>query len=53
MKRRILAWVMLVGFVVLLVNIIVFRYMWELSIALYVVILLYYCFTMMQRKKQD
>ena len=38
MGRRILAWVLLAGFLLLLVNVIFIRYQWELSVAIYIMI---------------
>jgi hypothetical protein len=45
MNRRIIAWVLLIGFVLLLLNLIVFRYHWKLSMAVYLIIMLTYVFT--------
>lgn len=42
MAKRIFAWVMLLGFVALLLNIIVFRFYWELSMVIYLFILFSY-----------
>ncbi len=38
MKRRILAWVVLAGFVLLLLNLIVIRFQWQLSLVIYLII---------------
>lgn len=45
MKRRIFAWVLLVGFVLLLLNLIVFRIYWQLSMVVYLIILFAFLFT--------
>lgn len=38
MKKRIFAWVILIGFVLLLLNLIVFRFYWQLSMIAYIII---------------
>ncbi len=38
MKRRILAWVLLAGFVLLLLNIMFIKFYWQLSMVLYLLI---------------
>lgn len=38
MKRRILAWVLLAGFVLLLLNIMFIRFYWQLSVMIYLII---------------
>lgn len=42
MIKRIFAWIMLLGFAALLLNIIVFRFYWELSMVIYLFILFSY-----------
>jgi ABC-type antimicrobial peptide transport system permease subunit len=42
MARRILAWVLLAGFVLLLVNVMFFRLYWQLSIAIYIIVMIGY-----------
>lgn len=44
MKKRILAWVMLIGFVLLFANIAFIGYKRELSLVVYLIILVYYVF---------
>jgi membrane protein implicated in regulation of membrane protease activity len=48
MKRRIFAWVLLIGFVLLLLNLIVFRFYWQLSMVVYLVIV--FAFMLMNGK---
>lgn len=50
MKRRIMAWIMLAGFILLLVNLIVFQYQWGISMVAYIIIVFIFIFT---NKKQD
>jgi hypothetical protein len=38
MKRRIFAWVLLIGFLLLLLNLLVFRFYWQLSMVVYLII---------------
>ena len=38
MKKRVFAWVLLIGFVLLLLNLIVFRFYWQVSMVLYIII---------------
>ena len=45
MKRRIFAWVLLAGFVVLLLNLIVFRFYWQLSMVVYLFIVFAFMLT--------
>ena len=40
MVRRILAWVVLAGFILLLLNIMFFRFYWQLSVAIYIIVML-------------
>lgn len=44
MKKRIVAWLLLLGFIFLILNIIVFHFYWEISLIIYIGILLYYVF---------
>lgn len=48
-KRRIFAWIMLAAFILLLVNIFVFKYYLELSAVIYMIICLYF-FLVINRK---
>jgi hypothetical protein len=41
-KKRIFAWVLLVGFIALIINIAFFRFYIEFSFAIYFVIIIYY-----------
>ena len=52
MGRRIMAWILLAGFVFLLLNLSVFRYQWQLSITAYVMIVLIFIFTGGKREEQ-
>ena len=45
MKKRIFAWVLLAGFVLLLLNLIVFRFYWQLSMVVYLIIMFAFLFT--------
>lgn len=45
MAKRIFAWIMLAGFVMLILNLIVFRYYWQLSMAVYLIIFFAFIFT--------
>jgi len=42
MKKRIFAWVLLAGFIALIINIAFFRVFVEFSLAVYFVIIIYY-----------
>lgn len=44
MKKRIFAWILLAGFVLLLLNLIVFKIHWQLSMAAYVIIVFAFLF---------
>lgn len=44
-KRRIFAWVLLIGFILLLLNLIVFRFYWQLSMVVYLVIVFAFLLT--------
>ena len=52
MKRRIIAWIVLAGFVLLLLNLIVFRFQWQLSLIAYVIIIFIYILTNGRRQEQ-
>jgi len=52
MKRRIIAWIVLAGFVLLLLNLIVFRFQWQLSLTAYVIIVFVYMLTNGRRQEQ-
>ncbi len=45
MRRRIFAWVLLAGFVLLFLNLIVFKFYWELSMVVYIVIVFAFMLT--------
>lgn len=45
MKRRIFAWAILAGFILLLLNLIVFRFYWQLSMVVYLVIVVAFMLT--------
>lgn len=45
MIKRILAWIILVGFVLLLLNIAIFKFYWQASLAAYVVIVIFFVLT--------
>jgi hypothetical protein len=56
MLKRIMAWVLLVGFVFLLLNIAIFRFYWEISILIYLVVAIWFIFTnkpLPSRKKKS
>jgi len=46
MKRRIIAWVLLIGFVLLIVNILMFKKYLEVSFMAYIAICAYFMFFM-------
>lgn len=45
MKKRVIAWVILIGFLLLLLNIIVFRFYWQLSMVIYILIAFAFVFS--------
>lgn len=45
MKRRIFAWILLAGFILLILNLIVFRVYWQLSMVAYLVIVFAFLLT--------
>lgn len=45
MKKRVLAWILLIGFVLLILNIIVFHVFLKQSVAVYAVIAIWFVFT--------
>ena len=51
MIKRILAWTAILGFVLLIINITFFRFMIEISIIVYTLILAYFLLTQMNSKK--
>ncbi len=53
MKRRIFAWVLLVLFVLLLLNIIVFKVYWQLSMVIYLIIAFAFVFTAGRRTQSQ
>jgi hypothetical protein len=42
MLKRVLAWIILIGFVLLLLNIAIFHFYWQVSLAVYVVIIIFF-----------
>lgn len=42
MLKRVMAWVLLIGFVLLLLNIAIFHFYWQVSLAVYVVIIIFF-----------
>jgi hypothetical protein len=53
MKKRVLAWVLLIGFLLLLLNLIVFKYQWQISIMAYLMIMVIFLFTNKKRSNYD
>ncbi len=51
MKRRIIAWILLVGFILLLLNILVIGYKRDVSIVIYLIITFLFIITMRNRNK--
>ena len=45
MLKRIMAWVLLVGFLFLILNLILIRFYWQLSMIIYLVIVFAFLFT--------
>lgn len=45
MKKRVIAWILLAGFVLLLLNLIVFRFYWQLSMGVYIIIVIAFVLT--------
>ena len=45
MLKRILAWIILAGFVLLLLNIVIFKFYWQVSLAVYIVIIIFFVLT--------
>lgn len=45
MIRRAIAWVLLLGFILLLLNLIVFRFYWQLSMGVYLIVVFTFIFT--------
>lgn len=52
MKKRIMAWVLLAGFVALILNLLIFQKFLEISLAVYLVIAAYFVL-FLNKKKQD
>lgn len=50
MKKRIIAWVLLAGFVFLILNILIFKIFTELSFLVYLVIVAYFVLFMNKKK---
>ncbi|HOQ37396.1 MAG TPA: hypothetical protein PK033_09330 [Acetivibrio sp.] len=44
MIKRIIAWILLAGFILLLLNLAIFRIYWEISLTVYIFIMLIYVF---------
>ena len=54
MVRRILAWVVLAGFVLLLLNVMFIRFYWQLSVAIYIIVMLgYILYSSRARRMED
>ncbi len=51
MTRRLLAWVALIGFILLIINLIFFHYFISYSVFVYIAIVLAFLFTSKQGKK--
>ncbi len=45
MKKRIFAWVLLAGFVLLILNLFVFKFYWQLSMVVYLIIVFAFLLT--------
>jgi len=45
MKRKIIAWILLAGFVLLILNLIIFRIYWQVSMVIYLVIVFAFILT--------
>lgn len=52
MKKRIFAWVLLVGFVLLLINLLTFQYLLEQSLILYIIVAALFLMSNNKRKKR-
>lgn len=50
MKKRILAWVLLIGFVLLIINLLTFRLYLEVSLIIYTIVALTFVFLNMGNK---
>ncbi|HHY22745.1 MAG TPA: hypothetical protein GX527_00680 [Clostridiaceae bacterium] len=53
MKRRIIAWTLLIGFILLLLNILVIGYKRDMSIVIYLIIAFLFIITMRRNEKQE
>lgn len=53
MLKRIMAWVLLVGFLFLILNLIVIRFYWQISMVIYLVIVFIFLFTNKKRSSSD
>ncbi len=53
MARRILAWLLLTGFVALIINLIFIRYEWQLFLWIYLVIAIIYILFFNRKDKKD
>jgi|BioPla2DNA2_1021312.scaffolds.fasta_scaffold14049_6 hypothetical protein len=51
MIKRILAWILLAGFILLLLNLAVFKFYWEISLTVYIFIMLTYVFYSLAKKQ--
>jgi hypothetical protein len=51
MFRKILAWILLAGFILLLLNLAIFRIYWEISLTVYIFIMLMYFFYSLAKKQ--
>lgn len=45
MKKRVIAWILLASFVLLLLNLIIFRFYWQLSMGVYIIIVIAFVLT--------
>lgn len=51
MKRRVFAWLLLAGFILLLLNLAIFKVYWEICLTVYIFIMLMYVFYGMAKKQ--
>ena len=50
MNRRITAWILLIGFILLIVNLSFFRIQWKLSLIIYFIVAGYFLLTINRKK---
>ena len=53
MLRRLLAWISLIGFVALIINLLTFRFLWQLSIMIYIIIIVFFLLTNNKSKQRN